>query len=130
MRATDQRDGVAQAALFAPGGAIQVWSRSSDGEYVAAAPEFLAEDIAAVVAKVIGPHAPGSFSHHVTMDHLITVAGREAHLSAQFIVYEVRPAPEPPVRPSESGYYEMDLVLTEDGWRIARSDVMMDLPAS
>ncbi|MFN3003446.1 hypothetical protein [Mycolicibacterium wolinskyi] len=37
-------------------------------------------------------------------------------------------APEPPVRPVESGYFEIDLQLRDTAWKIVRSDVKMDLP--
>jgi hypothetical protein len=130
MRASDNRDGAAQAALFAPGAVIQMWSRTMDGRYVEAAPEFHAEDIEHAVATMIKPHPPGGFSHHMTTDHIVTVNGDKAHISAQFIVYEVRPAPEPPVQAVESGFFEMDLELRDTVWKIVRSDVKVDLPLS
>ncbi|BBX37155.1 hypothetical protein MMAG44476_35251 [Mycolicibacterium mageritense DSM 44476 = CIP 104973] len=130
VRASDSRDGTAQAALFAPGAVIQMWSRTEDGGYIEAAPEFHTEDIEYAVATIIKPHPPGGFSHHVTTDHIVTVDGEMAHISAQFIVYEVRTLPEPPVRPVESGYFELDLELRDTAWRIVRSDVKMDLPLS
>ncbi len=130
VRASDNRDGAAQAALFAPGAIIQMWSRAVDGRYVEAAPEFRTEDIEHAVATMIKPHPPGGFSHHVTTDHIVTVNKEKAHISAQFIVYEVRTAPEPPVRPVESGYFEIDLELRDAAWKIIRSDVKMDLPPS
>jgi hypothetical protein len=130
MRASDTRDGAAQAALFAPGAVIQMWSRNQHGEYVKSAPQFHAEDIEQAVATMIEPHPPGGFSHHMTTDHIITVDGTKAHVSAQFIVYQVRSAPEPPVRPVESGYFEIDLELRDNAWKIVRSDVKVDLPLS
>ena len=129
MRASDERDGATQAALFAPHGVIQMWTRS-DGEYVEATPEFYAEDIEQAVATMIPPHPPGGFSHHVTTDRIVTVDENKAHVSAQFIVFDVRVAPEPPVRPVESGYFEIDLELRDGDWKIVRSDVKVDQPLS
>lgn len=128
MRASDDRDGATQAALFAPGGVIQMWTRTDGGTYVEATPEFHAEDIEHAVATMIPPHPAGGFSHHVTTDRIVTVDGEKAHISAQFIVFDVRAAPEPPVRPVESGFFEIDLELYGADWKIVRSDVKVDLP--
>ncbi|MFI6541806.1 hypothetical protein ACIBO9_01045 [Streptomyces prunicolor] len=67
--------------------------------------------------------------------------GERAHMSAQFVVFEVRAASRPAagwpenafgaqgtVRSVESGYYDTDRRRADGEWKIVAHRVLMDMP--
>ncbi|CAA9308608.1 MAG: hypothetical protein AVDCRST_MAG56-6089 [uncultured Cytophagales bacterium] len=140
VRAADARDGAAMSNLFTPDGQVETY-------YVhAGKPELIfvlsgREAIAHAVSNLMKPHPDRGWSHHTTYDLIIEVDGDRATIDAQFITYNVvgdaRPAEGWPagtlgvqgkITPIESGYYQPSLRQTEDGWKIARHRILMDMP--
>lgn len=142
VRATDRRDGAAQAALFSDDSTVEIRTRVAVDRW-----EPVGQPLAGpaavryAVENFMAPHPPGGSSHHVTANHIVDVDGDTAHLTAQFVVFSTRGAQRPAdgwpadafgaqgtVRPIESGYYETDLRRTGGRWLITRHQVLMDLP--
>ncbi|RKN27947.1 nuclear transport factor 2 family protein [Micromonospora musae] len=146
VRATDRRDGAAQAALFAEDSTTEIYNKvypdsrefnwEPNGEPLKgpAAVKYAVENFMA-------PHPPRGTSHHVTADHIIDVNGDTAHFSAQFVVFETRADERPAggwpegargvqgtVQVTESGYYETDLRKIDGEWKITHHRVRNDLP--
>ena len=128
VRATDQRDGTAQGALFTDDAVIQIHTRSGDGYQPVGEPLIGGAGVKYAVDNFMDPHPEGGASHHVTADHLITVDGNSAHLNAQYVVFEIRSTPEPSIRVIESGHYDTDLRRIDGEWKIVRHHVLGDLP--
>jgi len=142
VRATDRRDAEAMSALFVEQGTVEMaWFNSGDpqplGRLVGR------EQIAWAVANMMAPHPARGFSHHTTMDHIVTIDGDEAVIDAQFIVYNTlgadRPAAGWPaqahgaqgtVTPIEAGYYRSRLIRVDGVWRIVEHRIDLDLPVA
>ncbi|WP_410812587.1 nuclear transport factor 2 family protein [Micromonospora sp. 067-2] len=142
VRATDRRDGAAQAALFTDDSTTQIYTRTGPAAWEPVGDPLLGPAaVRYAVDTFMSPHPPLGSSHHVTANHLVDTTGDTAHISAQFVVFEVRGAERPAtgwpagtlgaqgtVRPVESGYYETDLRRVDGAWKIFRHEVRMDLP--
>ena len=142
VRATDQRDGKAQGALFTDDAIVQISIKTGPDTYQPfGEPLVGSAGVEHAVNNIMAPHPEGGSSHHTTMDHIIEVDGDRAHLNAQFIVYSVqafaRPAAGWPegavgaqgtVRPIESGYYDVDLRRVDGEWKIVEHRVLLDMP--
>jgi hypothetical protein len=142
VRAADNRDGTAQSELFTADAPVQIHSRTGVGGYEPVGDVLVGgEAVRYAVENFMAPHPEGGFSHHTTADHIIEVDGDDAHLNAQFIVFEVRGAARPAdgwpqdtagvqgtVRPTESGYYDTTLRRIDGEWKIIRHDVLLDMP--
>jgi hypothetical protein len=142
VRSTDARDGVAQGSLFTDDATVQIYTKTGPGAYEPVGEPLIGGDgVRYAVEHFMAPHPELGSSHHVTADHLIDVDGEQAHLNAQFVVFEVRGDPRPPggwpdgafgaqgsVRPIESGYYDTDLSRVDGEWKIVHHRVLMDLP--
>lgn len=140
VRATDARDGAAMARLFVPDGTVEIFAGA--GSAAAHLAQLRGpEEIGRAVSAMMKPHSARGWSHHTTMDPIITVDGDSATLDAQFIVYEVAGAEEPTggwpagalgaqgtVRPIESGYYRPTLRKVEGRWLFAEHRIYLDLP--
>ncbi|MEU8951170.1 nuclear transport factor 2 family protein [Streptomyces sp. NPDC048489] len=142
VRATDQRDGKTQGALFTDDAIVQIRTRTGTNSYEPfGEPLIGGAAVEYAVEHYMAPHPPGGFSHHTTSDHLIEVDGDRAHLNAQFIVFRVRAAERPDtgwpegsfgaqgtVEPIESGYYDTELRRIDGTWMIVRHTVLLDMP--
>ncbi|KIF74230.1 hypothetical protein QR77_10000 [Streptomyces sp. 150FB] len=142
VRATDGRDGKAQGALFTDDATVQISARTGPGTYEPVGEPLIGgAGVEYAVDHFMAPHPEGGTSHHTTSDHLIEVDGDQAHLNAQFVVFEVRATARPAggwpegtagaqgtVRPIESGYYDTDLRRVDGEWKIVRHRVLMDMP--
>ncbi|WP_326565431.1 nuclear transport factor 2 family protein [Amycolatopsis rhabdoformis] len=128
VRATDARDGAAQGALFTEDAQVHVHVRTGPGTYKPLGDPIIGSaGVQHAVEHLMLPHPEGGTGHHVTADHLIEVNGDRAHLSAQYVVFEVRSLPHQAIRPIESGYYDTELMLIDGTWKITRHDVLGDL---
>ena len=142
VRATDRRDGAAQGALFSADAVVQIFFRAGADSYEAyGAPLIGGTGVQYAVEKFMAPHPEHGSSHHVTANHIVDVDGDEAHLNAQFIVFEVRQDARPQggwplgavgargtVACTESGYYDTSLRRVDGSWQITRHNVLNDLP--
>jgi SnoaL-like domain len=142
VRATDARDGAAQGALFTADATVQIYTKTGPGAYEPVGDPLIGGDgVRYAVEHFMAPHPPGGSSHHVTADHLIDIDGDQAHVNAQFVVFETRgeylPArrmapgafgAQGSVQPIESGYYDTDLQRIDGEWKIVRHHVLLDLP--
>jgi ketosteroid isomerase-like protein len=124
VRATDRRDGAALGALFADDAEVRILIKSESGyDQVNALVGRAA--IADAVGNLMEPHPPGGSGHHLTADHIVSVDGDDAHLSAQVVVFQVRDA----IVPIESGYYDTRLRRVDDAWLIVGHDILLDRSA-
>jgi hypothetical protein len=144
VRATDARDGAAQGKLFTDDATVQIYTKTGPGRYEPLGEPLIGgEGVHYAVDHFMAPHPELGSSHHVTTDHLIEIDGDTAHLSAQFIVFEIRGHARPSagwpadalgaqgtVRPIESGYYDTDLVRAGGEWKITGHRVLMDVPVA
>jgi ketosteroid isomerase-like protein len=143
VRATDQRDGKAQGALFTDDAVVRILTKNIDGSYMALGEPLVGgAAVRYAVENYMAPHPEGGSSHHVTSDHIIEIDGDSAHLNAQFIVFRIRRADrhaesdqprgnlvaQGSVEPVESGYYDTHLRRLDGRWKIVRHDVLMDVP--
>jgi hypothetical protein len=143
VRGLDRRDGSAVAALFtADATSANTVKDPRGGEPSPMGPTLEGSAlIEMAVSEWMIPLPAGTSSHHTTFDHIVTVDGDGAHLSAQFIVFETVAAEEPAggwapgargpqgtVSATESGYYDFDVVRTPDGWRFTRQTGVADMP--
>lgn len=93
VRATDQRDGKAQGALFTDDAVVQSFARTGPGSHVPVAPPMIGgAAVEYAVDHYMAPHPEGGSSHHVTADHVLEVDGDRAHMNTQFIVFRVQAA--------------------------------------
>jgi ketosteroid isomerase-like protein len=143
VRATDQRDGKAQGALFTDDAVVRILTKNIDGSHTALGEPLIGgAAVRYAVENYMAPHPEGGSSHHVTSDHIIEIDGDSAHLNAQFIVFRIRRADrhaergqprgnlvaQGSVEPVESGYYDTHLRRLDGRWKIVRHDVLMDVP--
>jgi hypothetical protein len=141
VRATDQRDGKAQGALFTDEAVVQIYTKTGDGYEPFGPPLIGGAGVEYAVTNFMSAHPEGGSSHHTTFDHIVDVDGDRAHLNAQFIVYKVqataRPAEGWPagasgaqgtIGPIESGYYDTELRRVDGEWKIVKHSVLMDMP--
>ncbi|MFD8307878.1 nuclear transport factor 2 family protein [Streptomyces sp. NPDC059690] len=142
VRATDQRDGKTQGALFTDDAVVQSFSRTGPGSHAPVAPPMTGgAAVEYAVDHYMAPHPVGGASHHVTADHIIEVDGDRAHMNAQFIVFRVQAAARPEggwaegtfgsqgtVQPIESGYYDTDLRRIDGEWKIVGHRILLDMP--
>ncbi len=142
VRATDQRDGKAQGALFTDEAVVQIYTKTGRDSYEPFGPSLIGgTGVEYAVTNFMSAHPEGGSSHHTTFDHIIDVDGDHAHLNAQFIVYRVRASARPvegwpagvsgaqgTIAPIESGYYDTDLRRVDGEWKIVKHDVLMDMP--
>jgi hypothetical protein len=97
--------------------------------------------IGGAVTGMMPSHPPVGWSHHVTSNALVEIDGDSATLDTQFMMFEVRGAERPPagwpsgtfgaqgsIVPREAGYYRTALRRVEGSWRIARHEILHDLP--
>jgi len=140
VRATDRRDGEAVARLFVEDGTIEIrWHNSGT-------PQPLGklrgrQQISMATAQMILPHPERGFSHHTTMDHIVTIKDDEAEIDAQFIVYNTQGAACPEtgwpagafgvqgtVTPVGAGYYLSKLIRVDGEWFMREHCIDLDLP--
>jgi hypothetical protein len=140
MRAADHRDPVSMAAVFWPDGVVTVYYSGAGRD------ELLGEmagagAIGAAVEAGMVPHPELGWSHHTTLNPIITVDGDTAEYDAQFLVFSVRGLARPAdgwpmgtvgaqgtITPIESGYMRSSLRRRDGEWRIERHVIKHDLP--
>jgi hypothetical protein len=140
VRAADHRNPEAMADVFLPDATVEIFY-SDRGALTKLGELSGAEVIGNAVRDMMAPHPRHGWSHHTTLDHIVTVDGDEATIDAQFIVYNTvgleRPANGWPagassaqgtITPIESGYYRPRLRRVSGSWRIARHVIVHDLP--
>ena len=140
VRATDERDGDAQAKLFADNGMIRFFGRSGPEEYQLAGEPFIGAERIRRHMEGFPPRPERTYQHHITTDHLIRVNGAEATRNAQFLVFSSVAAPKPEdgwqappgvkgdITPIMIGYYDSDLRKIDGVWKLTRLDVKHSLP--
>jgi len=140
LHAADHRDPETMAAVFWDEGVVEIYY-SGTGEHELLATVAGAEAIGGAVASGMAPHPPLGWSHHTTLNPIITVDGDDATFDAQFIVYNVRGLAKPAtgwptgafgaqgsITPIESGYVLSTLRRRDGAWRILRHVIKHDLP--
>ena len=142
VRAHDQRDGAAVAALFTPEGQVTIfYNNNPDGK-----PEMIGEltgreAIAHATAHMMKQHPPRGWSHNATEGLLVDIDGDRARVDAQFMVFSVlgdaKPASGWPagatgamgtITPIESGYYTQNLVRVDGQWLVETLQIRHNLP--
>jgi hypothetical protein len=140
VRAADHRDPKAIADVFLPDAIVEIFY-SNRGAQTKLGELSGAETIGNAVRNMMAPHPDRGWSHHTTLDHIVTINGDEATIDAQFIVYDVHGREKPTggwpvgangaqgtITPIESGYYRPYLRRVNGAWRIARHVIVHDLP--
>jgi hypothetical protein len=140
VRAADHRDPRAMAEVFLPDAIVEIF-HSDRGTLTKLGELSGAQNIGEAVRSMMTPHPAHGWSHHTTLDHIVTIDDDEATIDAQFIVYNTvglaRPAGGWPagahgaqgsITPIESGYYRPTLRKVDGRWRIARHVIVHDLP--
>jgi len=140
VQALEERDGDALAALFAPDGEFQVFSRYGREEYVALDADVVGHDALRAMMKS-GALPPGRGMHYLTTDHIVAITGDAATLRAQFVVVESNASPRPENGwPAGAdlmqgklalimiGYYESCLRKIGGSWLFTRHQVKHSLP--
>ncbi|MFD9669921.1 nuclear transport factor 2 family protein [Rhodococcus sp. NPDC059968] len=140
VRAFEKRDGDALAALFAPDGELQVFSRYGREEYVALDADRVGDDALRAMVNS-GTLPPGRGMHYLTTDHIVDITGDEATLQAQFVVVGSNANPRPEngwpagadlmqgkLAPIMIGHYESRLRKIGDSWLFTRHQVKHSLP--
>lgn len=140
VRAADNRDSAAMAALYADDATIEIFYRGPGG------PELIgslkgAETIGQAVAGMMAPHPPLGWSHHTLLNHIIEVNGDAGSVDSQFVVYDVlgRQRPEAgwpegafgaqgTITPIESGYGHYEMSRIGGAWKITHLTITHDLP--
>jgi hypothetical protein len=140
VRAHDQRDGAAMAALFTPQGRVEIVYNNAGaleplGELVGR------EAIANAVVHMMQPHPPRGWSHNATDGLLTEIEGDRATVDAQFMVFSIVGAEKPAtgwpagvsgaqgtITPIESGYYRQSLVRVDGTWLIDSLRITQNLP--
>ena len=139
-RALEERDGDALAALFAPEGVFQVFSRYAGEEYVALDADVAGQDALRAMLKN-STMPPGHGMHYLTTDHIVDITGDEATLQAQFVVVAstANPRPESGWPPGAElmqgklalimiGHYDSRLRRIGGNWVFTRHQVKHSLP--
>jgi SnoaL-like domain len=140
VRAHDQRDGAAMAALFTPRGRVEIFYNNA-GDLEPLGELMGREAIANAVVHMMKPHPPRGWSHNATDGLLIEIDGDRATVDAQFMVFNILGAEKPDagwpknahgaqgtITPVESGYYRQNLVRVNGTWLIASLRVTHNLP--
>jgi hypothetical protein len=146
VRAVDHRDAEAMAALFLPDGKVVISQRytgmpdESPGSHPIGELDG-AVAIGAAVTGMMPPHPAFGWSHHVASNPIIEIDGDRAKIDTQFMMLEIRGAARPlggwpedtfgaqgTIKPREAGYYRTLLHRMDGTWRIARHDILHDLP--
>jgi len=140
VRATDERDGDAQAKLFAEDVMIRFFGRSGTEAYQLASEPVIGAQRVRHHMESFPPRLKRRYQHHITTDHLIRVNGAEATMNAQFLVFSSVAAPEPEggwqappgvkgdITLIMIGYYDSDLRKIDGVWKLTRLDVKHSLP--
>lgn len=88
VRALEERDAEAVAALFAPDGEFELFGRYGLDDYVAGGVHVIGRDnIRAMIENAPAP-PPGHGMHYLTTDHIVEISGNEATMDAQFVAVE------------------------------------------
>ncbi|NJQ01845.1 nuclear transport factor 2 family protein [Streptomyces zingiberis] len=96
VRATDRRDGKAQGSLFSDDAVVQILAKAGQDMYEPVGEPLIGgAGVEYAVDHFMAPHPADGSSHHTTSDHLIEIDGDNAHLNAQFVVFEVRAGKRP-----------------------------------
>ncbi|WP_019926807.1 nuclear transport factor 2 family protein [Nocardia sp. BMG111209] len=140
VRAADHRDPVTMAAVFWDDAVVEIYY-SGAGQHELLARLTGVETIAAAIATGMAPHPELGWSHHTSLNPIVTVDGDDAVYDSQFLVYNVlgraRPSAGWPagsvgaqgtIVPVESGYLESTLRRRAGRWRIAKQIIKHDLP--
>lgn len=128
------------AALFTETADLRIYY-SGAGEHELIAQLTGASAIGSAVASGLSPHPKLGWSHHTTLNPIVTITGDEGTFDAQFLVYNVRGLERPAggwpdgasgaqgtILPIESGYVFSRLVRTDRGWLIDEHVIKHDLP--
>lgn len=140
VRAADHRDPDAMAATFWDDATTEIFYAGNGSDELLASITG-ADTIGAAVATGMSAHPPRGWSHHTTLNPIVTVDGEVALYDAQFVVYDVlgdrRPESGWPATASgaqgtitaiESGYIRSTLERRAGEWRIHRHIIKHDLP--
>ncbi|MFI9381394.1 nuclear transport factor 2 family protein [Kutzneria sp. NPDC052558] len=139
LRAADHRDPKSMAAVFWPDATVHVYYSGAGSDELLGAMEG-ADAIGAAVENGMVPHPDLGWSHHTTVNPIVTIDGDAAEYDAQFLVYSAlgiaRPADGWPegtsgsqgsITPIESGYVTTSLRRRDGEWRIQRHVIKHDL---
>ena len=137
--ALEERDGDALAAVFAPDGEFQVFSRFGREDYVAHDVNVVGH--AALRTLFKGSLPPGRGMHYLTTDHIVSITGDEARMHARFVVMESTANPRPEDDwPSGAtlmqgklallmiGFYDSRLRKIDGRWLFTRQQVKHSMP--
>lgn len=140
VRAADHRDPDAMESVFWESATVAVYYRG-EGQSQLLAELTGAATIATAVTTAMAPHPVRSWSHHTTVNPLVSVAGEQARFDAQFIVYNAAGTARPDsgwpadalgaqgvITPIECGYLKADLRFRDREWRISHLRIEHDLP--
>lgn len=140
LRAADHRDPTTMAAVFWDDAVVDIYYSGAGKDEQLATIQGAAA-IGAAVANGMAPHPPLGWSHHTSVNPIITVEGDDATYDAQFIVYSVRGLERPAtgwpagsvgaqgtITPIESGYVQTTLQRRAGAWRILHHVIKHDLP--
>ncbi|MGI5135405.1 nuclear transport factor 2 family protein [Streptomyces sp. CA-106110] len=141
VRATDERDPEALAALFAEDGVFQFFGRSGTEKYQSSGKPIVGPEAIKEFVEGWHPLPERAYLHHLTTDHVIEVAGDQATMNAQWIVMSTVAEPEPEggwskghagvhgsVAPTMIGFYDAILRRIDGVWKLTRFDVLHSLP--
>ncbi|MGI5135390.1 nuclear transport factor 2 family protein [Streptomyces sp. CA-106110] len=143
VRANDERDHAALAALFAEDGVFRFFGRSGTGKYQLSGEAITGAGEIKAFAEGWPPLAERLYLHHMTTDHVIEVDGDQATMNAQFVVMSTVADAEPEggwpkgllgvqgsITPIMIGLYDSDLRSIDGVWKLTRLDVLHSLPHS
>ncbi|GEN98976.1 hypothetical protein NSE01_08090 [Novosphingobium sediminis] len=139
-RAHDQRDPEAMTALFTPDAIIDIIDAVGGAQRSLGRLEGR-EAIGAAVRAMMAPHGERAWSQNVISAPIISIAGDEATIDAQFMVFSIMAAEVPQggwpagtfgaqgrIVPIEAGQYHPTMRRTADGWAIAAMRIEHRLP--
>jgi 3-phenylpropionate/cinnamic acid dioxygenase small subunit len=109
-RALDTRDFEAYAALYAPGGTLELPDPRTGTHFV-----LRAEELAKAVPASLAAYGA---THHISANHQIEVRGDVA--SSRSYLQAVHVRDDPRNHWSAGGWYDCDLTRTAEGWRFTR----------
>lgn len=140
VRAADHRDGAAMTELFTEDALVEIYVREGGG-FEPLGQVRGASQIGEAVAGMMAPHPLRGWSHHTTLNHIVSVEGDQATLDAHFVVYNVVGDAQPEggwpaqaigaqgtITPIESGYLRSQLQRVGGAWKIDRHTIEHDLP--
>lgn len=139
-RAHDRRDAGALAALFTPDATIEIVDAVGDEDHLLGRLEGH-DAIREAVQQMMAPHATRAWSQNVISAPIVIIAGHEAVIDVQFMVFSII-ATEVPVGgwpkgtygaqghivPIEAGQYRPTMRRTTDGWAISSMRIEHRLP--